>query len=40
MPKMWGEEKKRMGSNLNDHQLNIDCYLQESLYTKLLVTTY
>ena len=28
-----------MGSNLRDHQLNIDCYLQKMLYTNLIVTT-
>ena len=26
-------EKKRMGLNLSDHQLNIDCYIQKMLYT-------
>ena len=29
-----------MGSNLNDHQLNIDCYMQKRLYTNLMVTIY
>ena len=37
---MWGGEEKRMGSNLNDHQLNLDCYLQKSLYTSLMVSIY
>ena len=35
-----GEErsKERMGSNLNDNQLNIDFYLQKVLYTSQMVT--
>ena len=36
---MWGGEEKRMDSNLNDNQLNID-YLQKRLYTGLMVTIY
>ena len=28
-----------MSSNLSDHQLNIDCYMQKRLYTNLMVTT-
>ena len=28
-----------MASNLHDHQLNIDCYMQKMLYTNLKVTT-
>ena len=28
-----------MGSNLSDHQLNIDCYMQKMFYTSLMVTT-
>ena len=28
-----------MGSNLSEHQLNIDCYRQKMLYTNLMVTT-
>ena len=27
-----------MGSNLNDHQFNVDCYMQ-MLHTNLMVTT-
>jgi len=27
-----------MGSNLNDHQLNIDCHMQKRSYTNLMVT--
>ena len=29
-----------MGSNLNNHQLNIDCYMQKKSYTNLVVTIY
>ena len=36
--KMWGGKEKRIGSNLNDHQVNIDCYMQKRLYTNLIVT--
>ena len=28
-----------MGSNLNGHQFNIDCYVQKRLYTNLMTTT-
>ena len=28
-----------MGSNLNDLQLNIDCYMQKTLYSNLMITT-
>ena len=28
-----------MGSNLSNHQLNIDCYMQKMLYTNVMVTT-
>ena len=28
-----------MGSNLNDHKFNINCYMQKRLYTNLMVTT-
>jgi len=28
-----------MGSNLNDHLLNVDCYMQK-LYTNLRITIY
>ena len=31
-------EEKRMSSN--DHQLNIDCYMQKKLYTNPMVTMY
>ena len=29
-----------MGSNLNDHKLNIDSYMQTKLHTSLMVTIY
>ena len=29
-----------MGSNLNDHQINIDYYMQKWLYPNLMVTIY
>ena len=29
-----------MGSNLNDHQLNLDCHMQKRSYTNLMVTIY
>ena len=35
-----GRDEKRMGSNLNDHQVNIDCYMQKRLYTSLMLTIY
>ena len=35
---MGGGEEKRMGSNLNDHQLNTDCYIQKRSYTNRMVT--
>ena len=28
-----------MGSNLSDHQLNIDCYMHKMSYINLMVTT-
>ena len=30
----------KLGLNLNDHQCNIDCYIQKRLYTNLMVTMY
>ena len=39
----WGREWKfnafTMGSNLSNHQLNIDSYMQRMLYINLMVTT-
>ena len=32
IPKTWEAEEKRIGSNLNDNQLNVYCYLQEVMY--------
>ena len=29
-----------MGSNVSDHQLNIDCYMQKMSYTNLMATTH
>ena len=29
-----------MGSNLVEHQLTIECYLQKSLYTNPMITIY
>ena len=31
---------KRMDSNLNYHQLNVDCYMQKRLNTNLKITIY
>lgn len=33
-------EEKRMGSNLNDCQLNTDCYVQKTLYKNLIVIIF
>ena len=40
IPKTWrGWQEQRMGSNLNGHQLNVDCYVQKRVCTNLMVTT-
>ena len=32
--------ERKHGSNLNDHQLNIDCYMQKRLYRNLMVIVH
>ena len=33
------EEKSKNGFSINDHQLNIECYMQKMLYANLMVKT-